>query len=194
MIPSFTRIPPGIGLIGGHPDDKFVLPTELPRHDITFPDPFWLTQTAITVEQWNESRLFPPRQGDPKLPVVRVSWEEANDYAHWLGKRLDIPCRLPTEEEWEYSARGGITAPFPKGDSLSLEEANYLYSEQRIAIGLGRMTTVTSYPPNSWGLYDMLGNTNEWCSSLWRPDYASPSHPNEVLRSVRGGAWDYVPR
>ena len=125
----------------------------------------------------------------PDHPVVGVSWWDARDYAEWCGKRL------PTEAEWECAARGGlIGALFPWGDELSPEHANYARSEHRAPVPVG------SYPPNGFGLHDMIGNASEWVEDRYgREYYAASPRENPAgpevgrFRIFRGGGWHTGP-
>jgi formylglycine-generating enzyme required for sulfatase activity len=125
----------------------------------------------------------------PNHPVVGVSWQEAKDYAEWCGKRL------PTEAEWEYAARGGLVdKPYPNGDEMDAESANYTHSEK------GSPVEVGSYPANGYGLYDMAGNVSEWVEDWYGADYykkspaQNPTGPEKgKFRVFRGGGWHSGP-
>ncbi len=138
--------------------------------------------------------------GDADHPVTWVSWYAAMAYAQWVGKRQ------PTEAEWEKAARGGLTAQkYPWGQSSDISRANY----NLIA---NKTTAVNTYPPNEFGLYDMVGNVREWCLDKWDKGFyqISPNiNPitdgtiNEVLeqfesirtsRVLRGGSWVSIPK
>ncbi len=83
-------------------------------------------------------------------PVGGLSWEDADAYARWLAERTGLPYRLPTDSEWEYAARGGRESTiFPWGDEISAELCCYN--------NLPAPTPVGQYPPNGFGLYDMVG-------------------------------------
>ncbi len=122
--------------------------------------------------------------GYAKHPVVGVTWYGAVAYAKWIGKRL------PTEAEWEIAARGGMeSALYPTGDDIEKSQANFFSSDT---------TTVMSYAPNDYGLYDMAGNVYEWCydwygynsyeASVQEPE--NPKGPLQgVYRVLRGGCW-----
>ena len=131
-------------------------------------------------------------KGKADYPVVDVSWYAAMAYAQWIEKRL------PTEAEWEKAARGGLTGQrYPWGDQIDMSMANY-------DMHIGRTTPVGKYPPNDYGVYDVVGNVWEWCldeydhSSQRRNPGLIVDSINEITtnflsvktsRVVRGGSW-----
>jgi formylglycine-generating enzyme required for sulfatase activity len=110
---------------------------------------------------------------------------------------------LPTEAEWEYACRAGTTTPFNFGTSGNGTKSNvdgrYPYGTETKGPYLGRTTSVGSYDPNSFGLYDMHGNVYEWCSDRYDSDYyetlagkvtENPQGPSLGKdRVLRGGSW-----
>jgi formylglycine-generating enzyme required for sulfatase activity len=83
---------------------------------------------------------------------------------------------LPTEAQWEYACRAGTTTPYYTGTTLTTEQANVdglmVYGPGAIrGSRLSRTAKVGSYPPNAFGLYDVLGNVWEWCQDRWQWDY-----------------------
>jgi sulfatase modifying factor 1 len=112
-------------------------------------------------------------KGKEDYPVVDVSYDDALVYAKWAGKRL------PTEAEWEFAARGGLTGkPFVWGDSFR-PDGKYMANtfqghfpnRNTTDDGFNNTSPVTKFAPNGYGLYDMAGNVWQWTSDWYRPDY-----------------------
>jgi formylglycine-generating enzyme required for sulfatase activity len=130
-----------------------------------------------------------PRQpewyADDKHPVVNLTWDEAQAFCKWTGGRL------PTEEEWEYAARGGLEgALFPWGDVFTGQgNARHNLKAERWDFS----APIGSFPPNNFGLHDMAGNVWEWTASEFRPTHESePAHERYDLRTIKGGSWDNI--
>lgn len=170
-----------------------------PVHEVRV-DSFLMSEHEVTNREYWEfckatERILPEfwdvdkYHGGPEYldyPVVGVNWYDAQDFAAWIG------CRLPTEAEWEFAARGGTTDKlYAITDTLSHSAANYK-SEGTMPVG--------SYAPNPYGLYDMTGNVNEWVSDYFSDDYyAYSEHDNPPgpeqgkFRIFRGGGWHSGP-
>ena len=116
--------------------------------------------------------------GKANYPVVYVSWYAAMAYAQWVGKRL------PTEAEWEYAARGGLSGQkYPWGNELDRSKANYYNASD------SKMTPVGTYPPNGYGLYDMVGNVWEWCLDEYHDDFYARSPRENPLSGAITVGW-----
>jgi formylglycine-generating enzyme required for sulfatase activity len=131
----------------------------------------------------NWRRPFGPTSSIKRLenhPVVHIAYADARAYARWAGKDL------PTEAEWEFAARGGLTdAEFAWGDEFSPEGRQMAktwqgeFPFQNLALdGFERTSPVKSYPPNGYGLYDMIGNVWEWTDDFW-----STRHPEDAAKA-----------
>lgn len=144
----------------------------------------------------------------PDHPVVCVSWEDAQAYIDWINGQTGGTYRLPTEAEWEYVARSGSQHAYPWGDSADngCKDANNgdvnfarKYAGAKVANcddGSQHTAPVGRYRPNAFGLYDVMGNVNEWTLDCGAPDYFhAPADGSAQLargcdkRITRGGSW-----
>lgn len=126
-------------------------------------------------------------------PVVHVAWRDVEAYAAWAGRAL------PTEAEWEFAARGGLEgAEFAWGDQLAPGGRHLANTWQGTfpmrnfaEDGYERTSPVTAFPPNGYGLFDMIGNVWEWTADWWsakhEPDAAKACC---IPENPRGGRED----
>jgi len=135
--------------------------------------------------------------GKENHPVVQIAYEDAEAYAKWAGKRL------PTEAEWEFASRGkNGNTQFAWGDELTPQNtylANFFQGhfpyENTQNDGFEFTAPVESFPSNSYGLYDMIGNVWEWTGDLYRPDTKSQylSNGTKLCYNPTGPSSSYDP-
>ncbi len=120
----------------------------------------------------------------PEHPVTCISAADAAAYCQWAGGRL------PTQAEWEVAARAGSTALYPWGRKFDPAKANtwngVTHARNTMEDGWEFTAPVRSYPPNAWGLHDVIGNVFEYVSDLPPRVKQNPAQP---LTSARGGSW-----
>jgi len=143
-----------------------------------------------TWKMYNSNVPVPP--SDSMKPVGNVSWNDAVEYLKWLSKMTGKPFRLPTEAEWEYAAKGGNKSKgytYVGGNNLD-EVAWYVGNSDKHAHNIGQKM------PNELGIYDMAGNSREWCSDWYGETYykvspaSDPAGPDMgKARILRGGSW-----
>jgi formylglycine-generating enzyme required for sulfatase activity len=168
-------------------------------------DSFYIDNHEVTNKEYkafcdSTKRTYPPNpMGDTsyfsrktEYPVVNVTWDDAAAYAKWAGKRL------PTEAEWEKAARGGSDSKYFCGDSITGNDANY--SGKHGTDKWNKASPVESFPPNKFGIYDMIGNVWEWCNDFYQKEYyfsitsPNPAGPKtSAVKVIRGGSWDSAP-
>ena len=144
---------------------------EGPQRRVTIA-PFAIGKTEVTFAQWDacvsaggcSRRPADNGWGRGARPVMRVSWEDAQEYVGWLSRQSGQSYRLPSEAEWEYAARAGTETPFHTGRRISTDQANfagdYTYNGSSKGQYRGQTTPVGSFAANGWGLHDMHGNVS----------------------------------
>jgi formylglycine-generating enzyme required for sulfatase activity len=186
---EFVTIPARRFWMGCSPEDKQCWPMELPRHEVEITRSFELGKYEVTQGQWIKIMGNNPSKfkGDDRRPIDSVSREDVQLFLEKLNALKDgYTYRLPTEAEWEYAARAGTTGPlYGELDEIGWHNGN----------SSNKTHPVGQKQPNSFGLYDMIGNVWEMCSD-WKDDgyYASsplkdPQGPSPGKgRVLRGGS------
>ena len=183
-----------------------------PDHAVPLSDPYqWWSE--VNGASWRHP-LGPKSSiaGKERFPVVHIAYADALAYAQWAGKRL------PTEAEWEFAARGGLTGQvFPWGNEFKEGGAwranthqGHFPDHDSAEDSFTGIAPVAQFPPNGYGLYDVGGNVWEWVSDWYRPDYYArarcgwrcrsqptrscrprsiPSEPGVMKRVHRGGSF-----
>ena len=168
------------------------------RTAVTLTKPFYIGVYEVTNAQWKQVIAEGVSYWkDPQLPVHGVTWDEANEFCRLLSalpdeKQAGRVYRLPTEAEWEYACRAGTTTEWCFGDDESKLGDYAAYGGNS-----SRPHQVGKKQSNAWGLFDMHGNVQEWCSDWMgfltdRAAVTDPQGPPQgPFRVARGGSWDY---
>jgi formylglycine-generating enzyme required for sulfatase activity len=203
---------------------------EHPQHEVTISKSFALGQYLVTKEEFalfvrdtgystgscviysNGSRpsvlmtsgwLHPGFTQSDRDPVVCVSWQDTQAYISWLNHKSQHavrgtgPYQLPSEAEWEYATRAATSTARWWGNQIEPGHGQITEYDGDPERGTA---PVGSFPPNPFGLYDVLGNAAQVVEDCWHDTYSgapSDASPwlagNCSLRSVRGGAWHGAP-
>ncbi|MBL7977826.1 MAG: formylglycine-generating enzyme family protein [Bacteroidetes Order II. Incertae sedis bacterium] len=214
---KFSLIPKGTFIMGSPDSDPDADANETPAHEVALTKDYYLSQHEVTQELFqrfisetnyktsrergNRSETWRNTFTGSRNPVVYVSWNDAQAFVTWLNKREQVKWyRLPTEAEWEYAARARTTTRYYWGDDLVENRAN--------CDGCGSKwdnhspAPVGSFPPNPWGLYDMLGNVEEWVQDRLEDEFYGRSPKEDPLNDppdaqapwvLRGGSWHFPP-
>ena len=172
---------------------------ERPVHTV-YLDAFYIDRTEVTNARYRacvkaeacdapSNTTYYDNADYAQHPVVYVSWNDADAYCRWAGKRL------PTEAEWEKAARGTDGRTYPWGEGIDCDHAQYDGCA-------GKTVSVESNPKGAspYGALDMVGNVWEWLADWYNSDYydqsprSNPRGPNSgEYRVLRGGSWNFQP-
>ncbi len=211
--PTMVPVPAGSAVIGSDDGEAAreglsaaQAAREQPRHRVTIAHAFAVSQDPITFAQWDACLAaggcagYQPTDlgwGRGRRPVIGVSWSDAQAYVAWLSQRTGQRYRLLSEAEFEYAARAGTTTARYWGDAAGTGHANCRSCGARWDRGTA---PAGSFPPNPWGLRDMLGNAFTWTEDCWAPDHAGAPADGSARRGgdcsrrvVRGGGWHSTP-
>jgi formylglycine-generating enzyme required for sulfatase activity len=196
-------VPPGrfqMGCMMGSNEYGCEYAVELPVHQVTLTNAFYLGRYELAQAQWvakmgSNPSSFQEQSDSPSRPVEQVSWNTIQGYLIATG------FRLPTEAEWEYACRAGTQTPFYNGstdDSTVDALAWYYVNTCEGGTGCGTRP-VGSKLANAFGFHDMLGNVWEWVND-WYGGYTPESQTNPAgpasatYRVIRGGSWFDITR
>lgn len=174
---------------------------ERPVHTVTM-HPFYMSATEITFKQYDAfcaatGRAEPADSGWGRgnMPVFDINWNDAKEYCSWLSDQLGASIHLPTEDEFEYAARGGnMGHGYTYSGSNHIDDVGWFVGNSK-----GRPHKVGGRMPNELGIYDLSGNVWEWCQDWYHRTYdGAPSSDSSwntqsvstPYRVVRGGSWN----
>lgn len=216
---------------------------ELPQREVQIATPLAFGKTEVTVAEFDtfvRATSYQPRGGarwwnpanstsmrfnpnlnytnpgfpqTPDSPVVAITRQDAVAYAGWLSTITGATYRLPTEDEWEWAARGGSNDTFFWGndivqvalyanshDNTSKQVNEFPWQNTPVTDGFAWTAPVASFQPNGFGLYDVTGNAREFCADTWVRDLSYAARDGQAHNGVapfpvlRGGAWNYQPQ
>ena len=187
---AMVKVPGGKFTMGGtgeQGDEAYS--DENPIHSVTLSD-YWIGQTEVTQELWTAVMgSNPSKFSGSNLPVEQVSWDDCQEFITRLNALTGKAFRLPTEAEWEYAARDGVSFGKKYAGSNDIDDVAWYGNNSS-----NTTHTVGTKQPNELGLYDMSGNVAEWCKD-WYGDYSSASQTDPqgqasgTYRVLRGGNW-----
>ena len=212
--PEMVVLPGGSFLMGTPSDAWFAESHERPYHPVTIAEPFAVGRYEVTFDEWDTCvaeggcDCYEPEDEDwgrGRRPVINVSWNEVQDYLYWLSQKTGKPYRLLSEAEWEYAVRAGTTTAYYWGDERA-EDAICAYANVGESAfdcdGKDMTMPVGSFRPNPFGLFDMIGNVQEWTADCWNETYDGAPADGRAWRqgdcslSVTRGAsfyWKHYP-
>ena len=198
-------IPSGRFVMGS--EDASAQPNENPLTPVVL-SCYYMSRLPITNAQYE---LFDPAHAskrapwaDARHPVIYVSWNDAVAFCQWLSKREGQAYRLPTEAEWEFSARGEDGRIFPWGSWSSVghfanfadARTNFPWRDPAVDDGFAETAPVGSFPRGAspFGIEELSGNVFEWCIDSYEPykgkELVNPRTPERSRQKVyRGGSW-----
>ena len=196
--PEMVVVPPGTFLMGSPESETGRNPDEGPQHEVKIGRSFAISIFEVTVRLWHTCHLESGCKFEPLhrgfglgLHPAGVSWDEAEKFVIWINKKTGFHYRLPSEAEWEYSARAGTTTAYTFGATITQDEAQIKSTET---------AEVGSYAANAFGLYDVYGNVWEWVEDCYVNNYdntptdgTAQAGPRTCERVDRGGAWGDSP-
>lgn len=204
----FVLIPGGKVTIGRNADecrdnpDCQISQDETPAHQVELAS-FFLSRYEVTNQEYLEfvqaTQTAPPpvwkgssfSSGQADWPVTDITWEQATAYCVWRTGRDSLPYRLPTEEEWEYAARGTDNRVFPWGNQWKADFANI---NKLIKTPIQVTTQKADISP--FGIVGMAGNISEWTASdfsVYPGSAFVPKPSDQSCKVLRGGSFDVTP-
>lgn len=194
ILPEMVSLPGGVFMMG----NATGTPEEQPVHEVEL-SPYAIGKYEVTNREWQQfaeatgryhpsNPLFAAGMNyflvHPDSPVVEITWSDAAAYCAWLARRTGKDYHLPTEAQWEFAARGGLAEKiYPWGDDRrdGMANMNHDWSFGTMPVG--------SFPPNGYGLHDMVGNVNEMVQDWYAENSYARSRRKDPVGP--GGLFNY---
>ena len=211
--PELAKVSPGHLSITG----KEIAGPASPAHEVVIKSAFAIGRYEVTFEEWDRcvaeagctTQPSDDGWGRGRRPVINVSFNDINSqYLPWLSRISGKTYRLPTDDEWEFAARGGASGDtssiyFSGNDAqgickygnsfdVSARTTEVNVTDASCSDGFAATAPVGSFKPNARGLFDMQGNVWEWVSDCWRSELSAQTASTGSdckFHVLRGGAW-----
>ena len=211
--PEMIVVPPGSFDQGAGPGAPLARSNERPVRPVRLARPFAIGVREVTFDEWDRCVAAGVCRAQPvdngwgrgRRPVIMVSWVDAQDYVSWLSSETGERYSLPSESQWEYVARAGLTGAWPGGapervcdvGNVAGAETGFEWRHDACADPFSLGTGETGYfSPNAMGVYDMVGNVAEWTQDCMNLSYLdAPTDGSSWERGLcssrvtRGGSW-----
>lgn len=195
VVQRMRWIPPGSFMMGS-PKDEVGRGDDEVQHRVELTQGYWLGDTPVTQALWEAVMVAnPSRFRDAQKPIEMVNWHDCQQFLNRLSENMQgAVIRLPTEAEWEYACRANTNTATWMGNGQSTLDPQLVAIAWYWQNAEGTTQRVAQKSANPWGLYDMLGNVNQWCADGYGPydvkavrDPQGPSTSTYGL--IRGGSW-----
>jgi formylglycine-generating enzyme required for sulfatase activity len=205
--PDMVVIPSGQFVMGSSLIDNNGYDNERPQHTVSIANSFATSKFEVTFAEWEACvdgggcGGYRPTEdwGGGKQPVIYVSWDDAKQYVGWLSKMTGQTYRLMTEAEYEYATRAHTETIYPWGDKIrpdNIAMANCRGcgsrwdGKQPAPVGsFNEAGFAGTFPPNKFGLYDMIGNVWQWVEDCYHQSYQIDLQESSEIAPGDGSAW-----
>ena len=193
-------VPSGTFLMGRSAGEGSSTDNEDPQHTVTIQG-LWMGKYEVTKRQWQAVMNTTPWSGQVEVsndldsPAVYVTWDDAQAFITAVNSFTGATYHLPSEAVWEYACRAGSTTRYYWGEDPTYTQiGNYSWSWVNCN---GYSPVVGQKLPNTFGLFDMIGNASEYCQDVWHDNYTGAPTDGSVwddglvnlTRVLRGGGW-----
>lgn len=202
--PEMIVLKPGSFTMGSPADEHGRFANESPQHQVLIGEALAVSKFPVTFAEWDtcadhgdcDPGVSDSGYGRGPMPVINITWDDAEHYVAWLSRMTGRTYRLLSESEWEYAARAGTTTAYSFGNDPALLSQYGWYN----ADSGGKPHPVGQKKPNGWGLYDMEGDVWQWVQDCFHENYdGAPTQGSAwttgkcSYRVLRGGSWYSAP-
>jgi len=171
---EFVLIPPG-KFVMGEMVPQYRTSDRRPLHVVVLTQPFYMGKSEITRKQWFSIMGKDDKNERQDFPIKAIPWKKANAFCKKVSVLSGLNVRLPSEAEWEYCRRGGSSRKYYWGDMMIPGKENFLGKGGDDIWDLNEISPVMKFPPNPFGLYDIIGNLRELCLDYYDKEFYKKS-------------------